>query len=235
MTVVVTGGAGRIGTAIVQTLCQQGHKVLLQYHTSVHQAEALQVQWPHLVSLFACDLLDGVQRTAFIQKISSRTDIVGVVNNAGLFVRNPLGTWSHEIDQRHWMLNTMVPMEIISAVQSSLRSNQGAVVNVVDNVSHHTPWPNHAGYAASKAGLVALTRSLAVELAPHIRINAIGPGVILHPEDDDTSVSHLRAKIPMNRWGRPEDIAEMVVIFLFSAKYCTGQVLAIDGGWSLSP
>jgi len=235
MTVVVTGGAGRIGSAIVQTLCQQGHKVLLQYHTAVHQAESLQVQWPHLVSLFACDLLDSIQRQEFMQVISGRADIVGVVNNAGLFVRNPLERWSHEIDQRHWTLNTMVPMEIIFAAQSSLASHQGAVVNIVDNVSHHTPWPNYAGYAASKAGLVALTRSLAVELAPHIRVNAIGPGIVLAPEEDDTSVSHLRSKIPMKRWGRPEDVAEMIVFFLFSAKYCTGQVLAIDGGWSLSP
>lgn len=235
MTIVVTGGAGRIGSAIVQVLCQQGHHVSLQYHESQNQAEAIQQQWPDLVSLYPCNLLDSDALLGFQTQVLSYRTVHGLINNAGVFIRNPLDEWSEDVDERHWRLNTRVPLNLIQAFTPSLREASGTIVNLVDNVSSTKPWPNHAGYAASKAGLLAITRSLAVELAPHIRVNAVGPGLILNSKDDFPEWHHLCQKIPMKRWGTPKEVADTVVFLLLGPAYITGQVLYVDGGWRLAP
>ena len=90
------------------------------------------------------------------------------------------------------------------------------------------------GYAASKAGLLAVTRSLAVEMAPFVRVNAVGPGLILTSAQDSPEWQHLQAKIPMGRWGTPQEVAEAVLFLLLDSTYITGQLLCVDGGWRLS-
>ena len=112
-----------------------------------------------------------------------------------------------------------------------LISSKGSIVNIIDNVSGTRPWPNHAGYAASKAGLLAVTRSLAVELAPNIRVNAVGPGLTLTSEQDSPEWQHLKAKIPMGRWGDPTEVAETVLFLLLGPSYITGQTFVC--GWRL--
>lgn len=235
MSIVVTGGAGRIGTAIVRLLCERGHSVILQYCGSENQAKSLQTQWPHLVSLFQCDLLLPDDVTRWIAFLHQK-QIHGLINNAGLFIRNPLSEkWHAETDGIQIQLNTMVPLRLCHALRNQLQQAGGSIVNVVDNVSGLKPWPNHAGYAASKAGLLAITRSLAVELAPHIRVNAVGPGLILDSEQEEQEWNHLIAKIPMERCGTPTEIAETILFLMFGPAYITGQLLCVDGGWSLSP
>ena len=236
MAIVVTGGAGLIGTAIVRLLCERGHSVFLQYCQSENQAKSLQQQWPHLVSLFQGDLLlpDDVNR--FVDVLHRQKQIHGLINNAGLFIRNSLtDKWQQETDVVQLQLNTMVPLRLCHALRNQLQETCGSIVNVVDNVSGVKPWPNHAGYAASKAGLLAITRSLAVELAPQIRVNAVGPGLILDPGQKEQKWHHLIAKIPIGRCGTPAEVAETILFLLFGPTYITGQLLCVDGGWSLSP
>ena len=236
MAIVVTGGAGLIGTAIVRLLCERGHSVILQYRRSENQAKSLQMQWPHLVSLFQADLLLPDDVTRFVDVLHRQKQIHGLINNAGLFIRNPLTeTWQPETEWMQIQLNTLIPLRLCHALRNQLEQSSGAIVNVVDNVSGLKPWPNHAGYAASKAGLLAITRSLAVELAPHIRVNAVGPGLIIDSEQGEQQWSHLIAKIPMERCGTPTEIAETVLFLMFGPAYITGQLLCVDGGWSLSP
>ena len=236
MAIVVTGGAGRIGSAIVRLLCERGHAVIVQYYQSEHQARVLQEQWPNLVSLYQCNLLNSSAVQAFLEFLCELEQIDGLINNAGLFERNPLtDTWRAEMVQQHIQLNTIVPLQLIHGLRTSLKSSRGSIVNIVDNVSGTRPWPNHAGYAASKSGLLAVTRSLAVEMAPFVRVNAVGPGLILLSDQDSPEWQHLQAKIPMGRWGAPQEVAETVLFLLLGPAYITGQFLCVDGGWSLSP
>jgi pteridine reductase len=234
MAIVVTGGAGRIGSAIVQSLCEQGQTVILQFHTSENQARQLQSKWPDLVSLYECNLLQEEQLQSFLEFLDSQV-VSGLINNAALFERNPLDAeWSLEIEQRQIQLNTLVPLRLCQRLRPSLQNQQGAIVNVVDNVSGLKPWPNHAGYAASKAGLLAITRSLAVEFAPFIRVNAVGPGMVLDGALDSPEWQKLCAKIPMQRWGEPKEVAETIVFLLLRGTYITGQILCVDGGWNIA-
>ena len=236
MAIVVTGGAGRIGSAIVRLLCERGQPVIVQYHQSENQARSLQRQWPNLVSLYQCDLLEPNAVPKFLTYLGKSEQIEGLINNAGLFERNPLtDTWREEFVQHHLHLNTVVPLQLINGLRQTLKSSKGSIVNIVDNTSGTRPWPNHAGYAASKAGLLAVTRSLAVEMAPDVRVNAVGPGLILASDQDSPKWQHLQAKIPMKRWGTPNEVAETVLFLLLDSTYITGQLLCVDGGWSLSP
>ena len=132
-------------------------------------------------------------------------------------------------------LNTMVPLRLCHALRNQLQDTCGSIVNVVDNVSGLKPWSNYAGYAASKAGLLAITRSLAVELAPQIRVNAVGPGLIIDSEQEEQEWSHLIAKIPMGRKGTPEEVAETVLFSTVWTNVYHRSTLCVDGGWSLSP
>jgi pteridine reductase len=236
MTIVVTGGAGRIGSAIVQLLCERGHQVVVQYRKSANQAELLQKQWPHLVSLFQCDLLLPNELDRFIDFLKQQGQLHGLINNAGVFIKNPISdNWQQEMEVVQLQLNTIIPLRLCHALRNQLQDSNGSIVNVVDNVSGSKPWPNHSGYAASKAGLLAITRSLAVELAPYIRVNAVGPGLILETEQDSKEWGHLIGKIPMRRSGTPEEVAETILFLMFGPAYITGQILCIDGGWGLSP
>lgn len=236
MTVVITGGAGRIGSAIVRVLCDRNIPVIVQFHQSIDQAQSLKNRWPDLVSLYQCDLNEVAETEGFVSFLHQQPAIRGLVNNAGCFHRNPLGnSWTSTLVEQHLHLNTLIPLTLCQELKSTLGANQGSIVNVVDNVSGATPWPNHAGYAASKSALLAITRSLSVELAPAIRVNAVGPGLILDSEQDSPDWQHLISKIPMQRWGSPKEVAETVYFLLFGPAYITGQLISVDGGWSLAP
>ena len=159
-----------------------------------------------------------------------------VVNNASSFFPTPLGTVEDAQFQNLIASNLAAPLFITQAAMSALKQSEGSVINIVD-IHGLRPHAHHSAYSAAKAGLIMLTKSLAKELAPNIRVNAIAPGAILWPEDEPLDAAAIAAKtekIPLQRSGTPQDIANLVV-YLSSdlARYITGEIIKVDGGSSL--
>lgn len=234
MVILVTGGARRIGAGLVNHFCHQGHTVILHYSHSEQEAFALQKQWGEKVLLFQGDLCISSTVHALVHMIHDKFEALDcIVNNASIFERHRMTDMTDVVLERTMQINALVPIQLIRALLPLLQTGLGAVVNMVDNSSHIRPWPNHVAYGMSKSALVAATRSLAVELAPNIRVNAVGPGLIRldnHPNEEA-----LIAKIPMARMGTVQEIVETVDFLLFGPRYITGQVIVVDGGWSVAP
>lgn len=237
--VLLTGGAQRVGAAIARHLHAQGLALALHYRSSVAAARALQAELeairPHSCVLLPADLLDSDAPKRLVQgtlDAYGRLDML--VNNASSFYPTPLLNASAD----HWedLLGTNVkaPFFLIQAAASFLTAARGAVVNIVD-IHADRPLKGYPLYSVGKAALVMLTKALAVELAPCVRVNAVAPGTILWPESGISleQQSSILAQVPQKRSGTPEDIAHAVRFFLLEAPYITGQVLAIDGGRSV--
>ena len=225
--VVLTGISSPIGKAIAEDLLRSGYDICGQYHQHPPDFHLVKER----VSLLQADLRtsDGCQ--ALAEHALSLGLPSALINNAAQFERSPLQGYQRDQSEQLLALNTLAPLELAHHLHSALVSHSpGNIINVVDNCSHHRPWPQHSSYAASKAALVAITRSLASELAPHVRVNAIGPGLI--SEAEPVEWSKLKHKIPAERWGQPAEIAETVRLLLQGPDYLTGQVLTVDGGWS---
>ncbi len=160
-----------------------------------------------------------------------------LVNNASSFFATPLG----EIDEQHWNdligTNLKAPLLLAQAAADELRRNHGAIVNIVD-IHAERPMHGHLLYSVAKAGLTALTRALAQEMAPQVRVNAVAPGVIMWPENaewlDDEQRRRIIAHTLLKREGEPDDVARTVLFLLNDAPYITGQVIAVDGGRSVN-
>jgi pteridine reductase len=238
----VTGGTQRIGGAISRNLAKNGCIVYIHYHTSHKEAVALQAELSnngHLTHIVQADLCNEVSITSMIETIekqSGRLDYL--VNNAAIFPRKPLSNVTQKNSHKTWQINCFAPQFIIQQCQHLLEQggneSPGAVVNIVDNCSAERPWPNYSNYAASKAGLTAITRALAVELAPTIRVNAVGPGaIIFHGRETEAQQQRILSKIPLQRLGSPDEVAQTVQFLLLGPKYITGQLIKVDGGWSI--
>lgn len=234
----VTGGARRIGAAIVERLHADGYRVLIHCHRSRASAEQLAIELnsrrEDSARIVEGDLaeqaaIDDVAETAIGH--FGRIDLL--VNNASRFFPTAVGTTSREAWSALVESNFAAPFFLTQCLLSRLRETRGNVVNLID-IHAERPLAGHAVYSAAKAGLHMLTRALAVELAPDVRVNGIAPGAILWPEQgtSDAARAEIIAKTPLGRLGTPEDIAE-AVIFLARSAYITGQVLAVDGGRSL--
>ncbi|HCX87568.1 MAG TPA: pteridine reductase, partial [Gammaproteobacteria bacterium] len=156
--------------------------------------------------------------------------------NASAFFPTPVG----EVTQAHWEtllgVNLKAPFFLSQACAKALTSTRGAIINLTD-IYAERPLPTHPVYSASKAGLLALTRSLAQELGPNVRVNAIAPGAILWPESGDTQENQeeIIRRTPLGRLGDPQDIAGTVLFLLRDASFITGQVINVDGGRSARP
>ena len=235
----ITGAARRIGAAIATTLHRNGASIAVHYRKSSADAEALaerlNTERPDSAALFQADLNDTEALPSLVEKVVAWHGTLDVlVNNASSFYPTPPG----EITQAHLDdlvgSNLKAPLFLSQAALPALREAGGAIVNLID-VHAQRPLRNHAVYGSAKAGLAMLTRSLAKDLAPEVRVNGVSPGAILWPENgmDDATRETILKQIPLARPGQPEDIAGCVLYLVRDAAYVTGQIIAVDGGRSI--
>ncbi len=237
--VLVTGAARRIGAAIVTRLQENGAQVAIHYRGSAGEAESLAAELnaarEDSAMTIQADLLDTAALPGLIDQVMDwrgRLDVL--VNNASTFYPTPVG----DITEEHWTdlvgSNFKAPLFLSQAAMPHLRDSKGAIVNIVD-IHAQRPLRNHPVYGPAKAALAMLTRSLAKDLAPEIRVNGVSPGAILWPEDgmSDAAQRTILQQVPLARAGDPSDIAGCVLYLLRDATYVTGQIIAVDGGRSV--
>ena len=240
-TALVTGGARRVGAAIARHLHAAGARVLIHYRDSEADAvalvKALNAVRAASAAAVKADLLAPVAPRALIGAAMSafgRLDLL--VNNASSFYPVKVGA----IEASHWEelmgSNLRAPLFLSQAAAPELRKTQGVIINIID-IHAELPMKNHVVYNVAKGGLLALTRSLARELGPQVRVNGVSPGTVLWPEDaawqNDIERQRIVNQTLLKRTGEPDDIA-MAVEFLMTAPYVTGQILAVDGGRSIA-
>ena len=240
--VLVTGGAKRVGAAICRHLHAAGAQVAVHYRSSGQEALALQKELnelrPQSTAAFPADLLDPYALPELVNKVIKKFgQLDALVNNASSFYATPLA----DIDEQQWLdllgTNLKAPLLLAQAAAPELRRRHGCIVNIAD-IHAERPMRGHLLYSVAKAGLVALTRGLAQEMAPQVRVNAIDPGVIIWPESAEWMDEEQRRKIVahtlLKREGEPDDIAKTVAFLIKDAPYITGQVIAVDGGRSIN-
>jgi pteridine reductase len=238
--VLVTGGARRIGAAIVRELHASGWRVLIHVNRSRDEALALAATLDALragsVHVLAADLARAVELDHLADAAHAHWGrIDALVNNASSYYATPVGSISAAAVDELVATNLKAPLLLSQACAA--RMAQGAIVNIVD-VHAQRPQARYAAYCAAKAGLWALTQSLALELAPRIRVNAIAPGYMIWAEAEPLAAQeqeHLLARVPLRRLGGGEEVAR-VTRFLLSADaaYLTGAMLPVDGGLHLN-
>jgi len=240
-TVLVTGAAKRVGRSIARELHAAGANILIHYRTAVGDAEAICTELNALRSGSAlcqqADLLDVDALSELVNKtVAHFGRLDALVNNASTFFATPLG----RIDQAAWDdligSNLKAPLFLTQAAAPYLKAAHGAVVNITD-IHAERPLAGYPLYCAAKAGLLGLTRALAIDLAPDIRVNAVAPGPILWPDDngieggfDQQTRERIVAHTLLKHEGSPNDIARTVRFLLNDAPYITGQVINVDGG-----
>jgi pteridine reductase len=236
--ILVTGAARRVGAAISSTLHDAGAALVLHYRSSGDAAQALAEQMngkrPNSATALQADLGDpGTLETLVAAIIERFGRLDGVVNNASSYFATPIGG----IDEAAWLdlvnSNLKGPLFLAQAAAPHLRSANGAIVNITD-IHAERPYKGYPTYCAAKAGLLGLTRALAIELAPEVRVNAVAPGAIQWPDDVAEFPPEERQAIIqhtlLKRIGEPADIARTVKFLIFDAPYITGQVINVDGG-----
>ncbi len=235
-TVLVTGAAKRVGRAIAGELHAAGANVMIHYRAARADALALADEFnarrPSSAALVQADLLDTTALPMLVDACVERFGALdALVNNASSFFATPLG----RIDLAAWDdlvgSNLKAPLFLAQAAAPQLRAVRGAIVNITD-IHGERPLAGYPLYCAAKAGLLGLTRALAVELAPEVRVNAVSPGPIIWPQDgfDDARRAAIVDHTLLKRTGSPQDIARAVRFLLAEAGYVTGQVLNVDGG-----
>lgn len=240
--VLVTGGAKRVGAAISRRLHAAGANLVLHYRSSAREAQDLRDELnalrPDSAAACQADLLDLAALRALVEQATvkfGRLDVL--VNNASSFYATPLA----EVDERQWDdllgTNLRAPLFLAQAAAAELRRHHGCIVNIAD-IHAERPMHGHLLYSVAKAGLTALTRALAQEMAPQVRVNAVAPGAIMWPENvgwmDEEQRRKIVAHTLLKREGEPDDIARTVAFLIQDAPYMTGQVIAVDGGRSVN-
>ena len=235
--VLITGGAKRVGAAICRRLHKAGASIMLHFRSSAGEARLLQAELNHLransVALIQADLLDVAKLPSLAeQTVQTFGRLDALVNNASTFYATTIG----EIEVEQWNAligtNLQAPLFLAQAAAPALRKTQGAIVNITD-IHADRPLKSYVVYSVAKAGLVGLTRSLARELAPEVRVNAIAPGPILWPDEevfDELARQRIISHTPLKREGAPDDIAKAVHYLLADAPYVTGETINVDGG-----
>jgi len=237
--IMITGAARRVGAAIARTLHEAGADVILHFRSSAGEADALASELdrirPGSVSMAQGDLCQADTAARLVDAAMARHGrLSGLVNNASSFFPTPVGTITPEVWDDLMGTNLKGPLFLSQAATPHLRAARGAIVNIID-IHAERPLRNYPVYCAAKAGLLGLTRALALELAPEVRVNGVSPGPIEWPDDDQFSAQQ-RAEIIdhtlLKRTGSPADIARTVRFLLFDAPYISGQIIAVDGGRS---
>jgi pteridine reductase len=235
----ITGAAKRLGAAMAHGLHAEGANLVIHFHRSGNQAAHLCTELNSIRSGSCITVGAELLHTAGLTTVvASAVDAFGqldiLINNASTFYPTPLGT----ITERHWDdligTNLKAPLFLAQAAAPYLQQRAGLIVNMID-IHGQRPLPQHPVYSIAKAGLAMLTRSLARELGPQIRVNGIAPGPVLWPEAALPAAfkDEIIAKTLLKRSGSPEDIVRAVLFFAKDAPYVTGQILAVDGGRSV--
>ena len=234
-TAVVTGASGRIDAGIVTALHKAGFDVVIHYYQSQQKSEQLCAQLNTIRADSAYTLAANLSKADEVKRLSDAilnifTQVDVLVNNASAFYPTPI----QKANAEHWDdlmgTNALAPFLLTQALSENVTN---CVVNIAD-IHGIKPLKNHIVYSTTKAALVMLTKSLALELAPRVRVNAICPGAILwHQQVSDDDQQNILAKVPLNKLGQVVDIAQSV-LFLIDAAYITGQIINVDGGRSLN-
>lgn len=242
----VTGAAKRIGAEIVRQLHKENVNVVIHYHQSEQAARELADELnearEHSALCIAADLNDLAQVNSLAEQANrhwQRIDLL--VNNASSFYPTPIGESSEEDWNQLINSNLKAPFFLAQALAKYLGTHHGCIINIAD-IYADRPLKKHSIYSIAKAGNVMLTKTLAQEMAPLVRVNGIAPGAILWPDDNhknpddrlsDDDKEKMLAKIPLQQRGQAQDIAR-AILFLTQSPYITGQILTIDGGRSIT-
>ncbi|MEX2473851.1 pteridine reductase [Marinobacter sp.] len=240
--VLITGAAHRLGARTAEVMHSRGWNVVIHYRSREEQAEALanrlNSERGNSATTVQADLTRPEEVTQLAQQaISAWGRLDGLINNASVFYPNP----TEAATQNDWHAimgaNLQAPFFLGQACLPALREAYGSIVNLIDIYSEQ-PLADHPLYGSSKAGLAALTRSWAKDLAPDIRVNGVSPGAILWPVGegklDEQHQQSILSKTPLARTGIPDDIADTIAFLMCDAPFITGQIIAVDGGRSLN-
>ncbi|HSP18721.1 MAG TPA: SDR family oxidoreductase [Myxococcaceae bacterium] len=232
----VTGGGILLGRAIVQGLADERATLAVHHHGSGEAARALVAELRsrgHRAEAFRADLTDDAQLDALVPEVERVLGPVSVlVNSAAQFTRAPFLETDAAMLDREWRLNARAPFLLTRAVaRGMMERREGVVVNVLDVGGAFVPWRSYSAYCMTKSALHMLTQVLALELAPHVRVNGVAPGTVIPPESLGAEErEQLRLRIPLQRLGEPEDVARTVRFLVTGSDFITGQVIAVDGG-----
>jgi pteridine reductase len=240
--VLITGGAKRVGAAICRLLHANGANLMIHYKNSVKEARALQaelnLQRPNSVAIIQGDLLNLSILPSLIQETINHFGKLDVlINNASSYYPTEIGN----IYEEQWLdlmgSNLKAPLFLSQAAAVELKKQQGCIINITD-MHVERPKKGYIVYSVAKAGLVTLTKSLAHELSPEVRVNAVAPGPVMWPEDnpqfDELYRQRVISQTLLKRIGEPNDIAKAVKFLIQDAPFITGQIIAVDGGRSLN-
>ena len=236
----VTGSARRIGAAIARALHAAGYDLALHYRSSSDDVDALAAELerarPGSTVRLQADLAGFDRLPELVARTVGRFGrLDALVNNASGFFPTPVGEATPAQWDALFATNARAPLFLAQAAAPHLARTGGAIVNLTDLYGER-PLAGHSIYCMAKAALLMATKSLALELGPEVRVNAVSPGAILWPEDggDDAARRAMLQRTPLARTGTPEEVAEAVRWLLQDATYCTGQVIHLDGGRRLA-
>jgi len=238
-TVLITGGAKRIGNVIARLLHAKGYNIVVHYRSSADAADqliqSLNKNRVNSAAMVQGDLLDIASIPNIVNTTIDTFDSLDVlINNASTFYPTPIELINEEFWTDLVGSNLRAPMFMVKSAAPHLRSTNGCIINLVD-IYAQKPLSDHPIYCSAKAGLEMLTKSLAIDLAPEIRVNGVSPGAIMWPEHDTHPLkqSELLEKVPLKRMGEPEEIAKTVRFLVEDATYISGQIITVDGGRSV--
>ncbi|MFZ5469911.1 MAG: SDR family NAD(P)-dependent oxidoreductase [Myxococcota bacterium] len=237
--VLVSGGGVRLGRAIAEGLGASGAAVAVHCHASrqgAEEAAAVIRADGNRAGVFPADLRKEEEIEALVARVEAELGPIAVlVNSAALFLRADFLTTSTRVLDEQWQVNARGPYLLTQAVARRMSARGGGdVVNVLDVGGALQAWRHYTAYGMTKAALASLTHSLALELAPAVRVNAVAPGTVLPPEGLPPEVlAALKERIPQRRFGTPEDVVAAVRFLVCGPRFVTGQILAVDGGRSI--